>query len=431
MGVELALNNTGGIFYACSTGNSSMGNRGEEFTFNYPTFLGFRQNNTLFKTNNDKLQLLCHTKKATLDDINCYAYISLKTVGEYMMKDGYFTDFSDDGTGIWSFGVIKPSVSITSPKNGDSFNVGDILTVKAAIDNATYANLIIDEYNEFKGNLENQNTIIFSNYMLTNEDVGDLTLKVEVGNAIGSDKATSNIQIRIEGSGDEILFEEAIKKIAALIYDFEGSSYSKLTGDFDGQGISFGLLQWNFGQGSLQPLLISMNSTYQQVMEKVFVDKYEELTYILTQDRDSQLAWAKGINNSNDQVFPEWSEKFIALGNTVEFQTIQLNAQEEYITQARKIFKDFELSTERSLALAFDIAVQNWSVKAGAEIVNSSMTEIEKLTIIANSVANQSLSQWQEDVRSRKMTIVNGTGTVHGKSYNLLSDYDIHDRIIK
>ena len=28
-----------------------------------------------------------------------------------------------------------------------------------------------------------------------------------------------------------------------------------LSGDFDGQGLSFGVLQWNLGQGSLQPLL--------------------------------------------------------------------------------------------------------------------------------------------------------------------------------
>ncbi len=27
-----------------------------------------------------------------------------------------------------------------------------------------------------------------------------------------------------------------------------------ISGDFDGQGISFGVLQWNFGQGTLQPL---------------------------------------------------------------------------------------------------------------------------------------------------------------------------------
>src|SRR5947199_28393 len=31
-----------------------------------------------------------------------------------------------------------------------------------------------------------------------------------------------------------------------------------VTGDFDGMGISFGVLQWNLGQNSLQPLLIEM-----------------------------------------------------------------------------------------------------------------------------------------------------------------------------
>ncbi|HEY4744406.1 MAG TPA: peptidoglycan-binding domain-containing protein, partial [Desulfuromonadaceae bacterium] len=34
--------------------------------------------------------------------------------------------------------------------------------------------------------------------------------------------------------------------------------FAGLSGDFDGQGISFGVLQWNFGQGSLQPLLKRM-----------------------------------------------------------------------------------------------------------------------------------------------------------------------------
>lgn len=64
--------------------------------------------------------------------------------------------------------------------------------------------------------------------------------------------------------GSEII-EEISLKIAALIYSFEGSSYTKLSGNFDGQGISYGLLQWNFGQGTLQPLLISMNTNHKEV----------------------------------------------------------------------------------------------------------------------------------------------------------------------
>jgi len=136
-----------------------------------------------------------------------------------------------------------------------------------------------------------------------------------------------------------------------------------------------------------------------------------------------------GINDSNNKVLLDWKQRFIDLGNTKEFQEIQHEAEKQYISQAKNIFIKFGLTTERGLALAFDIAVQNWSVKAGTSIVNSSMTESQKLNAIAKSVVSQSASKWQSDVRSRKMTIVNGTGTVHRAFYNLV-DYDILDRIV-
>src|SRR3954454_17259486 len=42
-----------------------------------------------------------------------------------------------------------------------------------------------------------------------------------------------------------------------------------VTGDFDGQGISFGALQWNIGQGSLQPLLHEMFQKHEQVSRDI------------------------------------------------------------------------------------------------------------------------------------------------------------------
>jgi len=39
--------------------------------------------------------------------------------------------------------------------------------------------------------------------------------------------------------------------------------------------------------------------------------------------------------------------------------------------------------------------------------------------IIANAVANQSLPQFREDVRSRKLTIAIGTAAVHGETFVL------------
>lgn len=60
------------------------------------------------------------------------------------------------------------------------------------------------------------------------------------------------------------LFSKPIDyRCLALTGAFETDSgfpdcFAGLSGDFDGQGISFGTCQWNFGQDSLQPLLRDM-----------------------------------------------------------------------------------------------------------------------------------------------------------------------------
>jgi len=53
--------------------------------------------------------------------------------------------------------------------------------------------------------------------------------------------------------------DEDVAAISGLVGRFEnggGDAYQGVTGDFDGQGISCGVLQWNIGQGSLQPLVM-------------------------------------------------------------------------------------------------------------------------------------------------------------------------------
>src|SRR3989454_8043846 len=57
--------------------------------------------------------------------------------------------------------------------------------------------------------------------------------------------------------------------------------FAGLSGDFDGQGISFGVLQWNLGQGSLQPLLRKIIKAEPEMVESIFAQNYEELDSVL------------------------------------------------------------------------------------------------------------------------------------------------------
>src|SRR5207253_7842331 len=50
--------------------------------------------------------------------------------------------------------------------------------------------------------------------------------------------------------------------------------FAGLSGDFDDQGMSFGALQWNIGQGSLQPLLMQMNQNHPDIVGQVFGPNY-------------------------------------------------------------------------------------------------------------------------------------------------------------
>jgi|GEM_PF-3059697 len=227
----------GGSFYACPAGNSSIDDGlGEQLSFTYPkNILGFVLNNTFFKTDCGKLQLLCHNKQAEADDAICYAYVSLEAIREYMMKDDYFTNFSDNGSGVWSFTVRKPSVKITYPNSSiPSFSVGDTLMVKADIDKAVYAKLIVGQHTETKDTHLNQSEVEFSDYTLTNKDIGNLTLKVEVntgGTAIGAETVTSTVQIQVEGAGKVTdLNSTGYNMIANMERNLSLIEYDEITG---------------------------------------------------------------------------------------------------------------------------------------------------------------------------------------------------------
>jgi hypothetical protein len=100
--------------------------------------------------------------------------------------------------------------------------------------------------------------------------------------------------------------------------------FAGLSGDFDDQGISFGVLQWNIGQGSLQPLLAQMNQDHPDLLGQVFGPNYSALVAVLGEARDEQLAWAESIQDPIRHVlFEPWQGLFKTLGRLQEFQDIE------------------------------------------------------------------------------------------------------------
>ncbi|WP_457624923.1 peptidoglycan-binding domain-containing protein [Persephonella sp.] len=220
--------------------------------------------------------------------------------------------------------------------------------------------------------------------------------------------------------------------------------FAGLSGDFDGQGMSFGVLQWNFGQGSLQPLLREMIQNHRDVMENIFNEYFPALEAVLNADKKQQLEFLRSIQHPVKHFFYEpWKGMFKSLGRRSEFQEIQMKYAGNIFEQALKLVSRFDLWSERALALMFDIKVQNGGIseitekQIKAEISKipdntpEKKLEMQKMVIIANIRAEASNPKWIEDVRSRKLCIARGEGQVHGMYINLAEQFGIKLRKIK
>jgi hypothetical protein len=236
--------------------------------------------------------------------------------------------------------------------------------------------------------------------------------------------------------------QDITQRCLALTGAFETSTavpdcYCGLTGNSDSQGISFGVLQWNLGQGTLQPMLGEMLAAHAEVAANIFHDNLQALTAMLASDRDRQLAWAGSIQDPiRFTVFEPWKGLFKALGRTPEYQAIQAEHASQIQQRARKMCGQIGVTTERAIALLFDVCVQNGSLSPAtmakiqadfAQIPAGDPMDVEvaRLRSVANRCAEASRPKYVEDVRARKLTIANGQGTVHNILYNLEEQFGI------
>lgn len=215
--------------------------------------------------------------------------------------------------------------------------------------------------------------------------------------------------------------------------------FARLSGDFDGQGMSFGVLQWNFGQGTLQPLLKEMNAEHSDLLRDIFDEEYKTLIEVLEEDGyEDQMEWVRSIQDLiRHFIYEPWRGFFKTLGRTEEFQKIQTKHSLNLYQKVLDLCTEYELWSERAVALMFDIKVQNGSIRRDVRLtikqdfgklkpdLDRESLEVEKMRIVANRRAEASKPRWVEDVRSRKLCCANGEGIVHGSTYHLERQFGI------
>lgn len=241
----------------------------------------------------------------------------------------------------------------------------------------------------------------------------------------------------------DLLQQPVAQRCLALTGAFETGAgvpdcYAGLSGDFDGQGLSLGVLQWNLGQGSLQPLLQQMVDLHRPLAEDIFHEQFPIFMAMMLSPQPEQMAWARSIQDPRRfQVFEPWRGLLKSLCRTPEFQAIQVRHASRIHDHAVELCAQFDLTTERAVALMFDILVQNGSIsllvkaqvqKDVAQMVKIDdplQAEVARMRIIANRRAAACRPEYAEDVRRRKLTIAEGKGTVHNIYYDLEEQFGL------
>jgi hypothetical protein len=228
------------------------------------------------------------------------------------------------------------------------------------------------------------------------------------------------------------------KQVVSLTIAFEQGGVSPteyfgtVAGDFDGQGLSFGILQWNLGSCSLQALLEAFrrkdNARFRAIME-TDADFMEQ---VIEAPCDEAPTLARLVMlDADGQVQEPWLTHFHALGRERVFQEVQVRYMLPQVQKAYSLADEFGFHSERAVALFFDILVQNGGIpplvrtqyeqdiQDSERSLGRALDEVERMRILANRQAEAANPKWVDTVRARKLTIVDGEGSVNGISYNL------------
>jgi hypothetical protein len=258
---------------------------------------------------------------------------------------------------------------------------------------------------------------------------------------------------------------------------FEGpDGWQNLTNNFDGQGVSMGLLNQNLGQGSLQPLLVEMNARFNDQMRDTFsashlsslltmlkawqtatgtagltdlsayglssLDDPEEIESItglrpeptfdiqLLSQNAASVAWAVDNLYSGSHFLASWSGELKALAGSSGYRSIQIEASLPLHRKTVSYMRHFGFHSWRSYLFFFDIAVQNGGIPQGDfDILDRlfsdkpSLSEIQMLTDILNQRLTHVKAAYRADVKTRKLSLINGTGVVHGASRDYAKEF--------
>lgn len=218
------------------------------------------------------------------------------------------------------------------------------------------------------------------------------------------------------------LFERCL----SLTASFEGHGFGLLQGNFDGAGLTWGIIGYTLSNGEIQALLATAEAAVPGTLVRVMGPLAAQWQIQMGKSRAAQIAWADAISSPANKanVPPEWKSAFARLGEEPIIKRLQMDhAYQSYFVPATATATKLKMTSELGIALAFDMHVQNGGARVAAVAAMQpqagQIPEPQMRRELAQKVAANSAQRWQADVLARKLTVATGQGTTHGSTYTL------------
>ncbi len=249
-----------------------------------------------------------------------------------------------------------------------------------------------------------------------------------------SDGITAGQWSTLTGGNPPSLFDLCLQLTAG----FEGTGFKGAVGNFDGAGVTFGIIGFTAKDGELGRLVADAKRADPSILTRCFGDLSTALEEGLgAASAADRVAFGTSISTGTRMynLQEQWRQAFERFGSEPTVKRLQLaRAFDVYWLKAKEIFARYDLADAQDAALAYDIAVQNGGVKPSTdEAIRRRIAGVtdrqEKRMIIAEEVRDASAARWRADVFSRKSEIATGSGVVHSARYEI-SNWGLDGRAV-
>jgi hypothetical protein len=236
---------------------------------------------------------------------------------------------------------------------------------------------------------------------------------------------------------------------------FEGSGYNEVAGNFDGQGLSVGVLQWNYGQETLQAeILLPFIEAYGiEALDYFFPAEISSSAYM---KGNVAVSFARANMLTGIKVKSPWQLAWKTFLMDPWVLRIQKEAAKKFSRKAENYMALWGLHSIRAFCWFFDVVVQNGSMKSVVPGHEPSCLDVglaieycehnkeqwrgleldreqKLLLVLSHKRALLSNYKWRQDVMDRKGTIAVGHGYVHGRlwKFRILASVPVDDGLVR